>query len=169
MLPPDPGPLDFVLQPLQDTAWAQAIAEGATLFPWLETIHVLCLTLVFGTIAVVDLRLLGWQSQGRPVGRVEREMVPITWVAFAGALITGALMFASSAVKYAANWHFQVKMALIVLAGINMLVFQLGAYRRIDQWSQDARPPRAARIAGALSLTLWALTIVFARWIGFSE
>lgn len=169
MLPPEPGSLDGVLQPLQDTAWATAIAEGAYWFPWIETGHVICLTIVFGTIAVVDLRLLGWQSRHRSVQALERELVPLTWLAFAGAAVTGFLLFSSKAVKYAANPLFEGKMALIALAGINMLVFQAGIYRSVERWGGDARPPAAARLAGGLSLALWMTVIVVARWIGFTE
>lgn len=169
MLPPDPGPFSFVFEWLANMPWAMAIAEGALLFPWIETVHVICVTLVFGMIAVVDLRLIGWQSTHRNVCVMERELVPVTWAAFAGALTTGFLLFASSASKYAANSHFQIKMLLIVLAGVNMAVFQLGIYRSVARWGDDIRPPTAARIAGALSLTLWMSVIVLGRWIGFSD
>lgn len=169
MLPPDPGPLSFLFALLQNTRWATAIAEGALLFPWIETIHVICLTVVFGTIAVVDLRLLGWQSTHRNLRVLADELVPLTWVAFAGAALTGFLMFASSASKYAANPQFQIKMLLIALAGLNMLVFNLGICRSVGRWGDDLRPPTAARLAGACSLALWSAIIVVARWIGFSS
>lgn len=171
MLPPDPNPgtVAALLDSIQNTPWAAAIAEGALLFPWLETLHVLCITIVFGTIAVVDLRLIGWQSRHRSVSVLERELVPLTWLAFAGALATGFLMFASRAAKYAANLDFQIKMALIVLAGVNMLIFQFGIYRSVHVWGEDARPPLAARRAGMASLALWICVIVIARWIGFSD
>ncbi|WP_084455709.1 DUF6644 family protein [Novosphingobium rosa] len=169
MLPPDPGPLAFLFNWLSGTSWASAIAEGALLFPWIETVHVLCLTLVFGTIAVVDLRLLGWQSTHRPVRVLERELVPVTWAAFAGAALTGFLLFASSAGKYAANPMFQAKMLLLALAGVNMAVFNFGIGRSVGRWGDDIRPPLAARVAGGLSLILWTAIIVVARWIGFSS
>jgi hypothetical protein len=54
------------------------------------------------------------------------------------------------------------------LAGVNMAVFHFGAYRRVLEWDEKLPPPRAARLAGALSIALWIGVIFFGRWIGFT-
>ncbi len=160
--------LDSWLQSLQDSPPATAIREGATLFPWIECVHVLALTVVVGSIAVVDLRLIGWASRDRSVGEVSATTLPITWSAFAVALLTGSLLFSSNATTYAHNIFFQLKMALIVAAGANMGLYHLLIGRDARQWRTVADTPVRARITGAVSLCLWVAVVAFGRWIGFT-
>jgi hypothetical protein len=153
---------------LYNTELADTIRENGMLFPWVESVHVLAITLVLGSIAAVELRLLGLASLGRPVTRLVREVLPITWVAFAVAVITGGLMFASNAVEYSRNFSFQMKMLLLVLAAINMLVFHRVTYRSVGRWNETRRTPFGARFAGGFSLLVWIGVVAFGRWIGFT-
>jgi hypothetical protein len=153
---------------LYDTPLGGAIRGNELLFPWFESVHVLAITLVLGSIAVVDLRLLGVASRNRPVSRLIREVLPITWGAFAVAAITGATLFSSNAVEYAKNFPFQMKMALLVLAGINMLVFHFITYRSVGEWDEAPQTPLAARFAGGFSIAMWLAIVAFGRWIGFT-
>jgi Family of unknown function (DUF6644) len=157
-----------LFQWLHDTPLAEGIRANVLLFPWLESVHVLGITLVLGSIAVVDLRLLGIASRNRPITQLIREVLPVTWVAFGVAVLTGGALFSSNAVQYAKNVPFQMKMALLALAGINMIVFHLVTYRGITHWDDSARPPLAARLAGGFSITLWLAIVAFGRWIGFT-
>jgi hypothetical protein len=152
---------------LQSLPFAQEIAESEWLFPTIETIHVLALVLVVGSIAVVDLRLLGVRIQGRPASRVIREMLPWTWGAFGIAATAGFLLFSSKAVKYAENWPFQLKMLCLVLAAVNMLIFHSVGNRRLPEWDMTATPI-AAKLAGGFSLALWVTIVAAGRWIGFT-
>jgi Family of unknown function (DUF6644) len=152
---------------LQDTAIATAIRENEILFPWIETVHVLAIVLVVGSISIVDLRLLGWASRDRPVKQVLRDVLPLTWGAFGVAAIAGGLLFSSKAVDYAHNFFFQGKMVLMALAGVNMVIFHAFSGRDVARWS-NAEPPLTARIAGSASLILWIAVVAFGRWIGFT-
>jgi hypothetical protein len=137
------------------------------LFPIVETCHVLSLTVVFGSIVMVDLRLLGWTSRGTSMERLARECLPWTWTAWVLAAITGSMLFMSKAVTYAGNFEFRMKFICMALAAVNMLVFHFGAYRRVADWDMGA-PPAAARLAGGLSVTFWLAVIFFGRWVGFT-
>jgi hypothetical protein len=164
--------LPDVLQPLllslQNSAIPTAIREGESLFPWIECIHVLALTLVIGSIAIVDSRLLGLTSRDRTVTQTTAAVLPITWCAFVLAALSGGLLFASNAVAYSHNVYFQAKLALIAVAGVNMLVYQLLFARRADAWSTSALTPRSAKIVGGISLGLWISVVACGRWIGFT-
>ncbi len=153
---------------LAATPVATAISQGATAFPALEVVHVLAITAVVGTIAIVDLRLLGYRSHRRGVRQLVRDVLPYTWGAFAVALVAGSLLFTSSAPKYAHNSQFQLKMLLIILAAMNMAFFHLTIYRRVEEWDERLPPPLGARIAGATSLCLWIGVIFLGRWVGFT-
>ena len=137
------------------------------LFPNIETCHVIALALVFGSILMVDLRLLGIASRDSAVSKLSAECLPYTWIAFIFAAITGTLLFASRAHTYFYNLQFQLKFASMALAGVNMAVFHFGAYRHVLEWDTRVPPPPAARLAGALSIVLWTAVIFCGRWIGF--
>ena len=159
--------MDAFFDWLQNTAPAVAIAESSWMFPTIETIHVLALTIVVGSIAMLDLRLLGVAQRARSVIELTNEVLPWTWIGFAVAASSGALMFSSNAVKYSANFPFRIKMILLLSAAINMLFFHFVTYRRAREWHLQAKIPRAGRIAGGVSLLLWIGIVGFGRWIGF--
>jgi len=146
----------------------ELVRENDLLFPFTESVHVLAVCLVVGSIAVVDLRLLGFASVDRPVGRLMRSILPITVGAFGLAVAAGSLLFISHASKYLENRFFIAKITLIALAGVNMAVFHLIGARNLDQWENDALPPLFARVAGGLSLFLWVSVVACGRWIGFT-
>ncbi|MBD9461098.1 hypothetical protein IB241_25750 [Pseudomonas sp. PDM05] len=159
--------IQVLLQTLQDTAVATFIRESGSAFPLLESLHVIGIAIVYGTIAVVDLRLLGVTAHRRSALRLINDLLPFTWVAFAVCVITGLLMFCANGTTYVQNTAFLWKMGLLVLAGLNMAVFHLGAFRRIGEWDTTLPPPSQARVAGASSLALWAGVIFLGRWIAF--
>lgn len=160
--------LQGLLQTVHDSPAATAIREGQSLFPWIESVHVLAVTLVIGSIAIVDLRLLGWASRDRSVVQTTRLALPVTWCAFAIAVISGALMFSSNALSYARNPFFQVKLLLIIGAGLNMMVYHLLLGRDATAWLTPELTPQRARIAGGVSLLLWIAIVACGRWIGFT-
>ena len=124
---------------------------------------------VFGTIFIVDLRLLGFSNVQRPFLRLHNELLRYTWIAFGIAVVTGVLLLMVNAVTYYRNTAFWLKMAAIVLAGVNMLVFEYRHDQIGASWDKGVLPPPAARLAGALSIVLWIAVIVFGRWIGFTK
>src|SRR5438128_2518220 len=126
--------LDALLRALEATGFATAIRENESLFPWIESLHVLAITLVVGSIAIVDLRLIGVASLDRAAARLTSDVLPCTWAAFGLAVITGSLLFSSNAFNYAHNGYFQAKFVFLALAGLNMAVFHLGVGRAIARW-----------------------------------
>jgi len=153
---------------LLELSWvAQAISGGAWLFPILETLHVLSLSLVFGSIAMVDIRLLGWSFRDRHVAALERELLPWTWYAFAVAALSGSLLFSSAATRYLFMTPFIIKFCFLMAAGLNMLLFNLGVNRNVKYWGDRAEPPAAAKAAGGLSLVFWVGVVACGRWLGF--
>ena len=86
-----------LLQALYDSSLGTAIRESSTLFPWIESLHVLMIATVVGTIVMVDLRLMGFAAHRRSARQLIVEMLPFTWVAFVVAVITGTLLFTSNA------------------------------------------------------------------------
>src|SRR5678816_549279 len=157
-----------VLKSIENTDIASSIRNSLFLFPMLESIHVMGLALVFGTIATIDLRLLGLASTHRPFRRMASDTLKWTWIAFTITFLTGALMFSTNASVYFHNSVFQAKMALLLLAGINMGIFELTSGRTVRQWETAVSPPTGAKTAAVISLVLWIGVIFLGRWIGFT-
>ena len=138
---------------------------GTWLFPFIESIHVISIALVVGSILFVDLRLLGLAAMRYPIRDFARELVPWTWGAFAVATITGLGMFITRAASHVLNPAFQWKMILLALAGANMAWFHFRIYRHLDSQSQTASATQL-KVIGALSLLLWSGVVLAGRWVG---
>jgi hypothetical protein len=153
---------------LEHSALGSAVSQSTWLFPAVETVHVIALSLVVGSIAVLDLRLLDRSWRTRAVTELVLDVLPWTWGSFAVAVTTGFMMFSSAATKYAADIPFRMKMVLLLLAGANMLVFHRVTYPGVAGWDHGVPTPRAAKAAGGLSLLFWIGVVACGRWVGFT-
>ena len=160
--------LTKLMEWLQASSLAVFIHKTAWAFTTIELVHVFAISLVIGTIAIVDLRLLGLASTKRPFTELARGLLPWTWAAFVLATMAGSLLFISQATEYFVNTAFWIKMSVMVLAGINMLIFEFITVRGVQKWDLKPTPPLPARLAGGISLTCWALVVIFGRWTGFT-
>jgi hypothetical protein len=160
--------INALLKSLEASGLATKIRDSVFLFPMIESTHVIGLALVFGTIAIIDLRLLGIASTQRSFQRMASDILKWTWGAFALTALTGSLMFITNASVYYHNFYFRTKMLLLALTGINMLFFELTAGRTIHKWDQAPSAPRAGKAVAALSLAMWIGIICVGRLIGFT-
>jgi hypothetical protein len=148
---------------LENTPGSVAIRESILFYPLVETTHVLTLCLFLGMTAMWDLRILGLAMRRVPVSQVGGRLLPFAVAGFVLMVTSGGLLFYSGPVRAAQNIFFQVKMVMIVLAGLNAFVFHQTVYRRVADWDQAAVTPFRARVAGFLSLVLWAGVVVAGR------
>jgi len=160
--------IESLLEWVSQSSIGTFMAENAFAFPWVEVGHVLSIVIVFGSILMVDLRLMGLASRDYPVLSLSRTILPVTWVAFVLAVITGALMFASNPHGYYGNTAFRAKMILLLLAGLNMAIFHVVTMRGGRVNDGPGPLPGAARLAGFLSVAIWLAVIACGRWIGFT-
>lgn len=162
------GPfLQHICHLLYDSRIGTAIRESDNAFPIIESVHVLGITLLAGTIAVFDLRMLGLILRGTSITRVARSVLPLTWLGFVVMFVSGFLPFWSEAAKNYSNPAFRIKLVLLFLAGLNPLIFQIGIYRRALEWELATVAPWRARIGAVISLTLWSGIIVAGRAIAY--
>ncbi len=160
--------LDELLHWLKDTGFATAISRRWLAISLIESVHVLAVTIVIGSIGLLELRLIGLTSLNRSVSRVLKDVLPITWSAFAASVISGFLLFASNAPTYAANAFFLSKLVLLAAAGlIRVRLSRLrGALDR--KLGLCAQTPLPARLSGIFSLVMWVGIVVCGRWVGFT-
>ena len=151
------------LEWLENTPGSIGIRESILFYPYVETTHVLTLGLFLGMIALWDLRLVGWAFPRVPVSEVGDRLLPWALAGFVIMVISGGLLFYSGPVRAAGNIFFQIKMVMLVLAGVNALVFHKTTYRTVSEWAHETSTPRRARVAGFFSLVLWAGVVVCGR------
>ncbi len=151
---------------LEGSSVGHWMREALWAYPAVETIHIIGLALLFGTIVIVDLRLLGL---GRNISAVAvtRNVLPWTLAGFAVAAVTGSLMFTAHAAEFATLPIFLLKMTLIVLGGINAALLRAGALKSAGLWDVATLPPRRVRAAAAVSLLLWTCVIACGRLLAY--
>lgn len=154
---------------LYQSAFSEWMRGSVKALPIIEAVHVMAVAVVFGTILIVDLRLLGYLDTTRPFSRVSAETLRWTWVGFAVAVVTGVLLFVPNARTYVVNTAFGLKMGALAGSGLNVAIFQFTTLRRVSTWDTNQATPLGARIAGVVSIVLWTCVIVFGRWIGFTK
>jgi hypothetical protein len=160
--------LIVIFEQLQSSALSEWLRTSLKAIPIINAVHVMALAIVFGTILMVDLRLLGFNVH-RSFKALHRELLGWTWGAFGIAAVSGGLLLIVNATTYYRNTAFWLKMGVIVLAGINMVFFEHVTAKTAGSWDKGVTPPAQARAAGAISLLLWLSVIVLGRWIGFTK
>jgi Family of unknown function (DUF6644) len=145
-----------------------ALRESIWMYPIIETAHVLGLCLFVGTAALWDLRLLGVTMKSVPVSRLKAQLLPWTVGGSFEMLASGALLVFSDPMRFYVNVFFRIKLVLLLVAGLNALIFHNTIGRTTDDWDLTPSAPLRARIAGGASLTLWTLVIVSGRMIAYN-
>ena len=153
---------------LQKTPGGTAIRESVWQFAVIESIHILALVGVVGGAVILDLRILGKGATYRSVEQVAKQMIPIMLASFSVSAITGVLMFWSDPLRFYQSLAFWIKLGLLMLAGLNALIFHFAVYRRLGEWDQSApKAPLNARIMAIASLTMWVLIVFAGRGIAY--
>ena len=145
---------------------AVAMREGLWLYPIVEIVHIVGFVVLVGGIVALDLRLLGL-SRTLSVRAFSRHVLP--WAIGALLLIvpTGLLMFMAHPAELIANRAFQLKLALILLAGINAAAFHTSAARAGAGWDHGGAPPLPVRLHAGASLLIWIGVIACGRLLAY--
>jgi hypothetical protein len=152
---------------LDQTVVGSTIRQSLWLFPAIETVHLLGMAALVATITLLDLRLLGWAMPQRRISEVTARLLPWAWLGFVVQVVTGVLLFSSEAVKIYGNPAFRLKMLLLLLAGIQALIFQTVVSRKLPAWDDRPMLPLIARVMGLISILLWLGIVSAGRFIGF--
>jgi hypothetical protein len=152
---------------LQNTSWATGMRQSDFLFPIIEGSHILALSLSVGLILMFDLRLLRWSFSGESASKIMRQVIPWTLPGFGIMFVTGLLLFLAQAEKVYTNSYFRVKMLLLLLLGINALIYQLKYYPTMSEWDMSETVPAGARVIALVSLIFWAVVISCGRLMAY--
>jgi hypothetical protein len=146
---------------LEQTAWVKTLGSTGWMYSTVAVTHYLTMFWFIGSIAVVDLRVMGVAARRRGLAELAEQLFPWAWIGFALAVLSGFLMFATDAGDWAPDKVFHFKLAMIVASAIFAFIVQRGARR----WAQNPEIPQAAKIIALISLLLWIATILSASEI----
>ena len=151
------------LQAAHDTWLGEMTRQNSSLFTFGLIFHFIGLCLLLGAMLVIDLRLLG-VGKRMPIGAA-LSLLPIAIIGFTVNLLTGIMFFCFDPFGYWGNPAFKLKMLLILLAGLNALIFTFGSHRKLAAAVADYDAGAAIKWSAAASLTLWFAVILFGRLI----
>ena len=171
---PAPGALGetggTALGALEASGLGQAMRQWLWLYPAVETVHIVGIGLLFGSIAILDLRLLGL-GRGIPVRLLARHVLPWTAVAFLLIVPSGLMMFTAHASDFISSPVFVLKMGLILAAGLNAALFHAMVFPSVEVWDAEEMrrlpPPPSARICALLSILIWIAVIACGRLLAY--
>ncbi|MGA4419583.1 hypothetical protein ACI2UY_05325 [Ralstonia nicotianae] len=163
-----PDLLNSLLKLLQDSPLGEAVRNAEYLYAVLEASHILGIALLVGPAFTFDLRLLGFGHRVVPVTTAARHLLPISHVGFAIAIITGIALLSSQATVVARTGAAPWKFGLLLLACLNVLVFHGRIYRRVNEWTDAAVTPAAARAGACVSLIAWTGVVFAGRLLAYT-
>ena len=146
---------------LESTSFGTFVRTTVWGYPYVILIHFLGLSLWAGTIAALDLRLLGLAGRRHSISDLSEQLLLWTWIGLGIAVLGGFLLFSGIAVTYLQNGAFQIKIPLVIVGIVYHVVIQ----RKAQSWDQPGSPPAAARIAGLTELLLWFGVVTAAVYI----
>jgi hypothetical protein len=159
--------LDRVLRWLQESTLGDAVRSTPFMYATLESLHILGIAVLVGPAFAFDLRLLGVGRRLLSVTKAARYLLPVSHVGLGIAVVTGIALFSAQAVGVAGSGAAPWKLGLLLLAGLNGLVFHRGVYRRVDEWAVADATPVAARISAVVSMTTWTGVIFAGRFLAY--
>jgi hypothetical protein len=148
------------MQWLEGSAAASAMNGPEWAFPVVESLHFIGFAFLIGTIAIVDLRLLGLGMRRQPAAQLEADLRPWTWAGLAIMLTTGPLMFSADATRYYVNPSFRIKITCLVIA----ILYNFTLHRMA---ARSEKPGVAGMLAACVSLALWTSVLGAGRMIAF--
>ena len=149
---------------IADSGLNRWIAETYWLWPVLEIIHFIGLSIMLGALLIIDVRLLG-MLRSYDTASIKR-LVPLIWFGFCINLASGTMFFVGDPMRYSINIGFQLKMLLILIAGLNVVVYQLLVRPQLTGWNTVSMPT-IARLVAITSLATWGGVLLLGRLIPY--
>lgn len=155
-----------VLAWLDASQLARAMRSSLWMYPIVEIVHIVGIVLLVGSVAMFDLRVLGF-ARTLPLRALGQHLLPWSAAGLALVVPAGLMMFSAHPHDFAGNRVFQLKLSLIAAAGVNALLFHRGVYRSVPAWDRGRAPP-LAQVQAAASLAIWIAVICCGRLLAYT-
>ncbi len=156
---------DAIVQAITGTAINEWILSSYWLWPLLEILHFIGLSLLLGSMLIVDLRLAGLLRQIDIMAT--HRLLPWAIIGFSINLVTGALFFLGDPGRYSVNIGFQIKMILVLIAGVNAIWFFRTVNPHIESWDPHGDTSAQAKLVAVVSLGAWFGVLLLGRLIPY--
>ena len=146
---------------LEQSAWIKTLGETGWMYATVSVIHYLTMFWCIGSMAVVDLRVMGVAARKRNLRELAEQILPWAWTGLALASLSGFLMFATDAGDWAPDRIFHYKVTLIIVSVVLAILVQRG----ISSWGSSPEIPTWAKILAGVALLSWIATILISSEI----
>ncbi len=153
---------------IQTTRLSHLIDENFWVIPIIQSIHILAISLTFGSVLMVNLRILGVAGTNRTMARTAHRYIPWVWWGLLTLLLTGIGMTIGEPVRELTNPCFWMKMILIIVAASISLWFQGSVRRNADRWELTSGGRAVMKTGAGAVIVLWCLIMVLGRWIAYA-
>jgi hypothetical protein len=154
---------------LELTPFSRFLQTVEWVIPAVQTLHILAIAAVMGSMLLFNLRLLGVSAKDVPLARISQRFLPVIWVAFWALLTTGAVMIAAEPGRSLLNPVFQLKMALLLMALALTFAMERALRRSPTDWASSAAWTWVARLGASVSIGLWVAILCAGRWIAYTR
>ena len=151
---------------LDDTQLSHWVAETTWVYPLLETMHTIGMALLIGSLGLIDLRVLGFKPE-LPLLETQR-LLPLAWLGFTLNAVSGTLLFVSDSVMFYSSYTFRIKIALIILGGINAALLGRQVFQTPAAGAPPSAPTKGAKWVAGTSLVFWFGAIIAGRLIAYT-
>jgi hypothetical protein len=149
---------------LSNTHVSLAIQSALWVVPAVQTVHILCVSLVMSSVAMLDLRLMGLVGRRQPISRMVGRLLPWVWYSLIVLATTGIILIIGEPMRELPNAAFQAKMAMLATVILITLVIQQQSKKNATYW--ETRQV-LAKLIGLFSLLLWVGIVTAGRWIAY--
>jgi len=150
---------------LDDTPLSHFVAETLWAYPTLETMHTIGMALLIGSLGLIDLRVLGFKPE-LPILETQR-LLPLAWLGFTLNAFSGTLLFVSDAVMFSSSYTFRLKIALIILGGVNAALLGRSVFQT-PTTGVPYEPTTGAKWIAGTSLVFWFGAIICGRLVAYT-
>ena len=150
---------------LEQSGWVKTFGGTGWMYASVSVIHYLTMFWFIGSIAIIDLRVMGLAARKRSVTELADQLFPWAWTGMALAIVSGFFMFATDAGDWAPDRVFHWKLILIAISITLVIIVQLC----VPKWAQEPKIPTTAKFIALASLLFWIATIVMASEIPAME
>jgi hypothetical protein len=153
---------------LSDTALSKTLQDQAWVVPTSQSIHIIAVSIVFGSACMINLRLLGAGRSGRSVSQLSNTLIPWMWRGLAVLLLTGVIQTVTEPVRQFVTPVFWAKMMMIIVVATMTALYANAVRRNASEWDAASTRPVRAKAFAILSTLLWMAIIVCGRFIGYT-
>lgn len=161
--------LRFIADWLEQTTLSKALQDHAWVVPTSQSLHIIAVSVVFGSACMINLRLLGIGSKSaRSVSELSNTLIPWLWRGLGVLLLTGLVQTITEPVRQFVTPMFWAKMLMIVIVASMTAAYARTVRRNAAAWDAASTRPLQAKAFAVVSTLLWLAIIVCGRFIGYT-